>query len=231
MDERQSADAELAEYARPEAGAMTEALLVSNVLLWIAVLALGAVVLALVRQIGVLHERVTPVGALMTRQGPAIGEAVPELTLKDFEEREVRVGGTDPEGRRTLLFFLSPTCPVCESLLPTVLRVARDEKPQARVVLASDGDPDEHREFARQHDLGGHPYILSSSLGMTYQVAKLPYAVLIDADGVLRAKGLVNTREHVESLFEAERLGVASIQEYLEKSDAQLPSTTNGGAS
>ena len=37
---------------------MIDALIVSNVLLWIAVLVLAGVVLALLRQIGVLHERV-----------------------------------------------------------------------------------------------------------------------------------------------------------------------------
>ena len=66
-----------------------------------------------------------------------------------------------------------------------------------------------------QHDLGGHPYILSASLGMTYQVGKLPFAVLIDGEGILRSKGLVNSREHLESLFEAKDLGVASIQEFV----------------
>jgi methylamine dehydrogenase accessory protein MauD len=46
---------------------------------------------------------------------------------------------------------------------------------------------------------------------LAYQVGKLPYAVLIDASGVIRAKGLVNTREHVESLFEAmERASVGA---------------------
>jgi len=35
-----------------------------------------------------------------------------------------------------------------------------------------------------------------------------------DVGGVLRARGLVNSREHLESLFEAQRLGVASLQEY-----------------
>ena len=206
-----------------------EALLISNALLWVAVIALGVVVLALVRQIGVLHERVTPVGALVTREGPRVGEVSPALTLPDIDGRDVRLGGADADGRKTLIFFLSESCPVCKTLLPTVLRVARAEKPPARVVLASDGDPAEHREFIRRHDLDGLPYVLSSSLGMTYQVAKLPYAVLIDAAGVLRAKGLVNTREHVESLFEAERLGVASIQDYLERVDEGLPSTTDGG--
>jgi methylamine dehydrogenase accessory protein MauD len=52
---------------------------------------------------------------------------------------------------------------------------------------------------------------------MTYGVAKLPYAVLIDEHGVVAAQGLVNTREHLESLFEAQRHGVASIQEYLKE--------------
>jgi len=40
-------------------------------------------------------------------------------------------------------------------------------------------------------------------------------AVLIDGDGVVRARGLVNTREHLESLFEARAQGVASVQEYV----------------
>ncbi|MGH7820705.1 MAG: methylamine dehydrogenase accessory protein MauD, partial [Candidatus Binatia bacterium] len=43
------------------------------------------------------------------------------------------------------------------------------------------------------------------------------YAALIDASGTVRAKGLVNTREHVESLFEASELGVASIQDFVRR--------------
>lgn len=50
---------------------------------------------------------------------------------------------------------------------------------------------------------------------MTYRVSKLPYAVLIDDEGVVRAKGLVNTREHLESIVAAKQMQVASLQEYL----------------
>jgi methylamine dehydrogenase accessory protein MauD len=82
-------------------------------------------------------------------------------------------------------------------------------------VLASDGEPEEHRRYVAAHGLEGLPYVVSASVGIGFEVAKLPYAVLIDADGILRARGLINTREHLESLFEAERLGVASIQEWL----------------
>ena len=48
-------------------------LLVSNVLLWVLVVVLALVVLALVRQVGVLHERITPVGALMLAKGLKVG--------------------------------------------------------------------------------------------------------------------------------------------------------------
>ena len=56
---------------------------------------------------------------------------------------------------------------------------------------------------------------------MYYQVSKLPFAVLIDANGTLQSKGLVNTREHLESLIESMDLGIATVQEYV---GAQLDS-------
>lgn len=195
---------------------MTQTLLISNALLWIAVLVLIAVVVALVRQIGVLHERVFPVGALVTPGGLRVGEAAPRVTIDDLRGRSVQIGGAEETGRKTLLFFLSPTCPVCKTLLPVVTRLAAAEHPPARVVLASDGDPAEHRPFVERERLTSTPYVLSGELGVLYQVAKLPYAVLIDGVGILRAKGLVNTREHLESLFEAARLGVGTMQEYLQ---------------
>jgi methylamine dehydrogenase accessory protein MauD len=198
---------------------MNEALLISNVLLWIAVIALSAVVVALVRQIGVLHERVFPVGALVMPGGPKIGEPAPSLALTDLAGRALRVGGRDDAGRSTLLFFVSPTCPVCKTLLPVVQALASQATPPTRLVLASDGELAEHRAFVARAGLGGHPYVVSSELGLAYRVGKLPYAVLIDEAGVLRAKGLVNTREHVESLFEAARLGVASMQQWLQEHD------------
>ncbi len=196
---------------------MNEALLISNVLLWIAVVVLGAVVVALVRQIGVLHERVFPVGALVMPGGPKVGAAAPTHAVTDLTGRALTLGGVAADARSTLLFFVSPTCPVCKTLLPVVMQVATRAEPPTRLVFASDGDLAEQRAFVERAGLGAHPYVVSTDLGLAYQVGKLPYAVLIDGQGVLRAKGLVNTREHVESLFEAARLGVASMQEWLQE--------------
>lgn len=195
---------------------MIDALLISNVLLWLLVIGLALTVLALTRQIGLLHERIAPVGALSPQAKVKVGDPAPELALIDLHDRPLQIGGASQDESRTLLFFLSPTCPVCETLLPTVERVARTEVPRVRVILASDGAAEEHEAFIAEKRISHLPYVLSAPLGMSYGVAKLPYAVLIDEEGVVAAQGLINTREHLESLFEAQRQGVASVQEYLE---------------
>ncbi|MGO9804572.1 MAG: methylamine dehydrogenase accessory protein MauD [Steroidobacteraceae bacterium] len=190
------------------------ALAVSNVVLWVLVLALAAVVLALTRQLGVLHERIAPAGALMLNRGLTVGEAAPVLEVAVLDGPSLRVGSARDDGRSTLLLFVSPTCPVCKTLLPAVRSSRRDERSWLDVILASDGELAEQREFVRAQGLEGIPYVVSAALGLAYQVSRLPFAALLDEQGVLRARGLVNSREHLESLFEAKRLGVASLQEY-----------------
>lgn len=188
---------------------MTEALVVSNVILWIVVLALLLAVIALARQLGIVYERIAPMGALTLDAGPAVGDAAPQMSLRTIDGRAVELGA--PARKAMLLFFLSPTCPVCKKLLPIVRSVQQSEG--VDVMLASDGDPAEHQAFVAREKLGAHPYVLSRDLGLAFRVGKLPYAVLVDEQGVVRAKGLVNSREQIESLFNARELGVASVQE------------------
>jgi hypothetical protein len=46
--------------------------------------------------------------------------------------------------------------------------------------------------------------------------------VLLDGAGVVRASGLVNSREHLDSLFEARARGVGSLQEYLQAQSREV---------
>jgi methylamine dehydrogenase accessory protein MauD len=193
---------------------MSDALAISNAVLWVALVALALVVLALARQVGLLHQRLGPVGALALAGGPQPGEAAPTLEVEDWSGRRVTIGGADAGGRSLLLVFISPTCPVCRTLLPALRSLAKRER-SLRVVLASDGPREEHEAFVREHALAELGYVLSQPLGLAYRVPRLPWAALIDARGVLRSHGLVNSREHLESLLEAEALGVASLQEHL----------------
>ena len=195
---------------------MAEAMLVSNMVLWVLVIVLALVVLALARQVGVLHERVAPAGALMPTTGPKVGELTEPLPLSDINGQSLSIGGPDANGLHTLIMFISPTCPVCKSLVPTAKSLANSERKRLQLVFASDGDKlEQHQAYARDLDLGKYPYVLSEKLGMSYEVSKLPFAVLVGADGTLQSKGLVNTREHLESLIEAMDSGVATLQDYV----------------
>jgi hypothetical protein len=49
--------------------------------------------------------------------------------------------------------------------------------------------------------------------------------VLIDDAGKLSSTGLVNTREHLESLFIAKESGVSSIQQFLSQRGAKRASS------
>lgn len=194
---------------------MNEALVVSNLLLWVAVLALLVVVFALSRQIGILYERVAPMGALMMDAGPRVGEAAPRLDLKALDGQPIQVGLAS--ARCMLLFFLSPTCPVCKKLLPVLKSIRGAEASWLDIVLASDGELQAQQAFRERAGLLDFPYLLSAELGQRLHVGKLPYAVLIDEAGQIRGKGLVNSREQIDSLFAARDLGVASVQDYLEQ--------------
>ena len=196
---------------------MIDALIISNIVSWIAILALGLAVFALTRQIGLLHERMGPVGALTVAKGMKAGEAMPPFSCTSLTGGQVEVGAGTTASRATLLFFLSPDCPVCKSLLPVIASVRAREASWLDVVLASDGERTEHVAYQKKQGLEDYPYILSSELGLTIGVSKLPYAALVDERGTMVAHGLTNTREHIESLFEAKARGVASIQDYMEQ--------------
>ncbi|MBS0477340.1 MAG: methylamine dehydrogenase accessory protein MauD [Proteobacteria bacterium] len=188
----------------------------SQFALWLAVIALSVLVTALARQVGLLHERIAPAGALALGRQIAVGEPGPAMDLVALDGSPVKIGGPR-SGRSQLLFFVSPDCPVCKSLLPVVRSAAAAEKSWIDLVLASDGDPAAHKAMIAEQNLAGVPYVLSEQLGRQLAVSKLPYGVVLDEEGVIAAFGLINSREHLESLFEAKERGVASIQQYLSR--------------
>lgn len=192
---------------------MIETLTVAVVVLSVVVVALVAAVFGLARQVGILYERIAPVGALILDAGPKVGEQAPAFDLISLDGRRTEIGRQGAQS--TLLFFLSPTCPVCKKLLPILKSTARSEANWLRIVLASDGERAAQEKFYRQAKLEEFPYLLSTELGLAFKVSRLPHAVLLDETGRVKAKGLVNSREQLESLFTAKELGVSSVQEYL----------------
>ena len=200
---------------------MSEVLLAAHLLLWIGFIVLLVVVFALVRQIGILFERIAPAGALGVASRLGAGDAAPAMRLTALGGDAVDLGTSRADGLVTLLLFVAPDCPICKHLLPVAKAVARRHR--MRVVYASAGAELQAQEkFVATQRLPRDSYVVSDGLGLAFGVAKLPFAALLSADGRIAALGLVNTREHLESLVEAERTGVASIQEFAARKAGEM---------
>ncbi|MEP1385518.1 MAG: methylamine dehydrogenase [Paraglaciecola sp.] len=200
---------------------MTSLLIISNILLWVTVLIFAVIIFALIRQIGVLYERIAPAGALSVNQQLKVGQIAPELdVINQLTQQSLHIAGKSSQRKSQLLFFVSPTCPVCKSLIPIAKSISKDEQSWVDLIFASDGEESVISSFIEQQKLEQANFVNSELLGKTYGVAKLPYAVLIDEDGTLQAMGIVNSREHIESLFNVKETGYASLQEYMQKNFA-----------
>lgn len=178
-----------------------EALIVSTILLWAVVVVEALAILVLVRQIGLLYRRIPPVPARMDANGPAIGESVRAMVVTDLAENRMEVGGA--RQTRQLLVFVAPNCADCADLAPALRSVWSSDRAATEMTLISiDGDPDANRAFVARHRLGRLPFALSPRAGIVYGVSSTPYALLVDGDGRLIQKGVVNHLEHLESLLE-----------------------------
>src|ERR1700686_5909356 len=111
----------------------------------ILILVLAVMVFGLTRQIAILHERVAPMGAMISDHGPEVGEMAPTLSIKSIENEVVQIGGPSATGRTTVLMFVSPACPVCKKLLPIAKSFCNRENLQ--VILVGDGDLEEQQRM------------------------------------------------------------------------------------
>ena len=201
---------------------MPQALVLSNVVLWTLTVVLAGAVVLLARELALLYRRLPAVGALMIDRGPGIGTLAPRFEVATQDGSTAAVGGPAGDGRSTVLLFVGPTCPVCRKLMPIVPSLARAEAAWLKMIVVSDGQSGAHAGHAARLAERGVPYVLSEPLGRAYSIGRLPYAVLIDEAGRVRAKGLVNSREHLESLFEAKERGAGSLQEFMRTSDRRV---------
>lgn len=82
--------------------------LVAFIALWLVVAVLAIAVVALLRQIGVLHQRLAPMGAHFASEGPVLDAPAPGVGI-DWSVSTL-----------TVLLFTSPTCVLCRELKPSL---------------------------------------------------------------------------------------------------------------
>lgn len=203
---------------------MTGLWLVSYIGLWLVTGFLLLTVFALARQIGLLHKRIAPFGARMTNAGVKIGERAPEVKAVDMAGQPLVLGSN--RTKQTLVVFISASCASCAEMAPALRSIWKSERSQLDLVLVSlEESATLNQEFIAEHKLSGIPYIASRDTALAYGVMNAPYGILFDQQGVVRAKGVVNHMEHLESLLNAAQMQHPSAESLhmAQNSERKLP--------
>lgn len=183
---------------------------VSYVMLWALVVALCLVVVALARQIGTLHMRLGPRGALeMDDEGPELGSPAVSIPSVDMKGEPAVVGAASQ-----LLMFVSPGCHVCEQVLPSIAAVAEHGKLTPFVITDVD---EEETTLVFKHKRVGAPVVAGIAIAQAYEVPGTPYVVITDETGAVAAKGTVNNLEQIEGLIDSARRRAAGGFEHIER--------------
>lgn len=127
----------------------------SYVLIWIAVLGLSVMVVALLRQVGVLHTRLRPLGVHFAGEGPERLAPAPPVPGVDYGAHAM-----------TLVAFSSPACAVCRELFPSLRAVPRDYRDVALVEIEL--SPQSQPVFAA-FGVRSTPYVVTVDRGGTVQ--------------------------------------------------------------
>jgi len=143
--------------------------------------ALGAMTLALAREVGLLRMRLGPGSALeIPHEGPEIGSRTEIIDeIQGIERKELG-----------LAVFTSAGCHICEAMRPAVDSIAA------------------HPAVA----VGRFDEVAHSEAWLTLGVPGSPYAVALDSQGTVLAKGTFNNLAQLESILasgERRREGIA----------------------
>lgn len=113
---------------------------------------------------------------------PIAGPA-PDFRLPDLDGDPVALGDLRRPSVPTLLFFTDPRCGPCQELLPEVVRWERDYGDRLAVTVIGNGDAAATREHIAPHGFSRVLVQREMEVAVAYGVAKLPAAVVIDAEG------------------------------------------------
>jgi methylamine dehydrogenase accessory protein MauD len=177
---------------------MTIALLVSSILLWLLVLFLGFVLLGALRTIALLQWELDELRATtpsrLGRMGLRPGKKAPVFTLPSLAGPEVDLA--DYVGRKLLLVFVQSGCGPCTAVVPDLNQLHRDGKHE--VLVVNNAAPDKARQWVTEHDVK-FPVLIQEKYAVSkrYEVLATPFGFLIDEKGIIRSKGIMNSKEQI----------------------------------
>jgi methylamine dehydrogenase accessory protein MauD len=177
--------------------------LLSYIVLWILVIGLAILVLLLYRQLGIMYLG-TAEG--VSRDGLERGTRAPDFNLADQYGMEQRL--SNYKGKPVAVVFGSPNCGPCRTLIPELHEWAR-RHPDVAVLWLNSATPSDSLRFVNETGatLPVAPYSTDDNLLNTYKVRVTPFLFMLDENGIIRAKGLVNNKGGLDLYYRELKTG------------------------
>jgi methylamine dehydrogenase accessory protein MauD len=172
---------------------------VTHLILWVAALALGFLLVGALRALRVWGWRLEQLEfALAGRLGLPPGTTAPAFALPSAAG--ARVALKSLAGRRVLLVFMQSRSHPWQQLLPELSRL--QQRGPLAVLLIETGGPEAAKQLAGEGQ-AAFPVLVQETrnLARRYHVHAMPFAFLIDEQGVIRARGTVSQRQHLDLLL------------------------------
>ncbi len=160
-------------------------------------------VILLYRQLGIMY-----LGSAegVSRDGLERGVKAPDFSLTDQYGNLQRA--SDYRGRPLLLVFGSPNCSPCRTLLPQLHQWAQSHS-EVGVVWLNAAEPEESLKFVS--DMGATIPVAAhtpdQNLLDRYKVRVTPFITFLDENGIVRAKGLANTKSGLDLYYKELKTG------------------------
>ncbi len=168
----------------------------SYVVLWVIVFVMLVVNLVLFRQLGIM---VMGTARGINDSGIPVNRKLPFVVSKTVDGRSWNTDAI--KGKPHLLFFGSPNCAECIKILPELERVANLFGVTPILLLFA--ELEQAQTYIQKNKIKFDTVQATTTVGQELDISATPFAYGLDASGVVRAKGLINTREQLESMAQA----------------------------
>ena len=115
-----------------------------------------------------------------------LDDAVWQWTLVDAAGKNVRLG--DLKDKPVLINFWSVTCPPCVAELPSLEKLYKEYNGKVHFLFVSLDNPERAKSFLQQRGLDIPVHFRTSNTPGIFRADYIPTTIIIDADGVMRAK-------------------------------------------
>lgn len=177
----------------------------SMVLQWLVIALLCALVLTLIRQIGLLNVQINAIKEETLQEGPGLFTHFPAQQVPLLNGTTLSIGG-EASGPALIAFF-SPGCGACIELPDAVARLAKETAGAVEILAVIMTDRVTAKQFAESKGLlaADAPLRVASKDDFIehYIPRGVPYAFALAAGGTVAARGKPKVHEHVQQMAHA----------------------------